>query len=124
MKQAGWRAAAWVAVFFLLFTFSGNLSAQAEGADAGQAVTGVWACQSMASEAFTGRPCRTLPWLTVSGDKTYEWGQESGTWEFADNVLSLSGRKGKGHINEDGKLIFEYESGGKTYVQTLYPREQ
>jgi hypothetical protein len=33
-------------------------------------------------------------------------------------------RKGKGHLDGDGKLIYEYDMNGKQYVMTLYKRKQ
>ncbi len=85
-------------------------------------VVGTWACQAMSVGPYTGRPCRLEPWLKLFPDKTYEWGQEKGKWEYAGQVLSLSGRSGKGRLDTGEKLIFEYDLHGKHYVLTLYQR--
>lgn len=58
----------------------------------------------------------------IQPDKTYEWGQEKGKWEYSRGALSLSGRPGTGRADANGKLIFEYDLQGKHYVLTLYQR--
>ncbi|MEW5733322.1 MAG: hypothetical protein AB1921_00615 [Thermodesulfobacteriota bacterium] len=130
MKGRGFLAAsAALSLLLCLGSPFGSLArAERAGPEQAPAVSeasfpGVWACQSMAGESFTGRPCRFTPWLTVQQDKSYIWGQESGTWTTESGRLSLSGWKGRGRINEDGKLVFEYETNGKTYIQTLYRRQ-
>lgn len=85
-------------------------------------LSGVWACQSLAAGAFTGRPCRLEPWLALHADGSYRWGREEGVWEWKDGKLALSKRSGRGHLDSDGKLIFEYERNGETYRLTLYRR--
>ena len=86
-------------------------------------ITGTWACQSMSAGAYTGRSCRQEPWLKLHPDKSYEWGRETGSWEYKDAVLSLSGRSGKGRLDTSGKLLFEYVLRGQHYVLTLYRRQ-
>lgn len=86
------------------------------------ALVGVWSCQSIYGGPFTGRSCRTFPWLKLNANKSYSWGSEQGKWEFKDGVLHLSARKGKGRLNSDGQLVIEYESKGTRYRQVLYKR--
>lgn len=87
-------------------------------------IVGTWACQSMNAGAYTGRPCRTEPWLKLYPEGKYEWGREQGRWQFKEKALTLSERKGSGHLNSDGKLVFEYDLNGKHYALTLYKRAQ
>lgn len=89
-----------------------------------ETVAGTWACQSISGGAYTGRPCRLEPWLKLEEGATYVWGRETGKWAFEQKVLTLSKRKGKGRLDADGKLIYEYEMNGKQYVMTLYKRGQ
>src|SRR5690349_7003858 len=91
--------------------------------DANDPINGTWACQSMSAGAYTGRPCRLEPWLKIHPDKAYEWGRETGNWEYDGGVLSLSGRSGKGRLDSSGKLIFEFVLRGQHYVLTLYRRQ-
>ncbi|MBK5292258.1 MAG: hypothetical protein JJE04_11345 [Acidobacteriia bacterium] len=86
-------------------------------------ITGTWACQSMNAGAYTGRSCRQEPWLKLHPDKTYDWGRETGSWEYNGGVLSLSGRSGKGRLDTGGKLIYEYVLRGQHYLLTLYRRQ-
>lgn len=86
-------------------------------------ITGTWACQSMSAGAYTGRSCRLEPWLKLHPDMAYEWGRETGSWEYKGGVLSLSGRPGIGRLDTSGKLIFEYVLRGQRYVLTLYQRQ-
>ena len=74
--------------------------------------------------AYTGRPCRMEPWLHLNSGGSYEWSSDKGTWEYKNKTLTLSKRSGSGHLNADGKLIFEYDLNGKHYVLTLYKRAQ
>src|ERR1051326_9491147 len=91
---------------------------------AAEPIAGTWACQSMNAGAYTGRRCPLEPRLQLKGDNTYEWGRETGKWEYKGGALSLSGRAGKGRRNEDGKLLFEYDLNGKHYLLTLYRMER
>jgi hypothetical protein len=87
-----------------------------------QSLIGIWGCQQVHGGAFTGRSCHTWPQLSLGSDGTYTWGSEEGTWELKEGVLRLSGRTGTGHINEDGRLIVEYEVQEKRYRQVLFKR--
>jgi hypothetical protein len=91
---------------------------------AAEPIAGTWACQSMNVGAYTGRRCPLEPRLQLGADNTYEWGRETGKWEYKGGALSLSGRAGKGRRNEDGKLLFEYDLNGKHYLLTLYRVER
>jgi hypothetical protein len=91
-------------------------------AGASDPVAGTWACQSMSAGAYTGRTCRLEPWLKLKSDHTYEWGRETGKWDLANGTLSLSGRSAKGRLNEDGKLVIEYDLRSTHYVLMLYRR--
>ena len=108
----------------LTFLMIGLLSARPNNAEAQETISGTWACQSISGGAYTGRPCRLEPWLKLEEGTSYVWGRESGKWTFEHKVLTLSKRKGKGHLDADGKLIYEYEMSGKQYVMTLYRRRQ
>lgn len=110
--------------FLFVLLIAGTSFAESIGRAADADIVGVWACQSISGGAYTGRPCRLEPWLKIKEDKYYEWGRDNGEWNFANQTLTLSKRKGKGHLNSDGKLIFEYEMKGKKYVLTLYKRHQ
>lgn len=88
----------------------------------GSPAPGVWACQSIASGAFTGRPCRLEPALTLTPDGRYRWGREEGEWRWDGKRLTLSGRTGGGRLDADGKLIFEYQRNEQTYRLTLFRR--
>ena len=112
------------ACFSVLLTLLmvGLLSARPNNVAAQETIAGTWACQSISGGAYTGRPCRLEPWLKLEEETAYVWGRETGKWAFEHKVLTLSKRKGKGHLNADGKLIYEYEMNGKQYVMTLYKR--
>jgi len=107
-----------IALIYMLMPLP-TWATEAQTADS---LAGVWACQSIYGGHYTGRSCRTLPWLKLNADRSYTWGSEQGTWEFKDNILRLSARKGTGRLNNDGQLIIEYQSNGINYQQTLYKR--
>src|SRR5437016_13717228 len=90
---------------------------------AAEPIAGTWACQSMNAGAYTGRRCPLEPRLKLGADNTYEWGRETGKWEYKGGTLSLSQRAGSGRRNQDGKLIFEYDLNGRPYWTTLYRLE-
>jgi len=100
----------------------GLLCARPNSVLAQDTIAGTWACQSISGGAYTGRPCRLEPWLKLEEGTAYVWGRETGKWAFEHKVLTLSKRKGKGHLDADGKLIYAYEMNGKQYVITLYKR--
>ena len=106
-----------MSAIIFLFTLS---FAQADNSSA--RISGTWACQSMSAGAYTGRPCRVEPWLKVLPDGQYEWGREKGKWEYSGGVLSLSERSGKGRLDANEKLVFEYDLHGNHYVLILYQR--
>lgn len=108
--------------FSLLLLIAGALFVRPDTAAAENEIAGVWACQSISGGAYTGRACRTEPWLKLEAENSYAWGRETGKWLFANKVLTLSKRKGNGHLDADGKLIYEYDMNGKHYVMTLYKR--
>jgi hypothetical protein len=111
-------------VSFLCFIFlAASLSSSAASSSlTAQSLVGVWGCQSVAGGAFTGRSCHTWPQLSLGSDGTYTSGSEQGTWELKQGVLRLSGRTGTGHINEDGRLVVEYEAKGTRYREVLFKR--
>ncbi|TAL25163.1 MAG: hypothetical protein EPN94_05775 [Nitrospirae bacterium] len=122
MKKLPWKGLAGFIAGLSLIYMSMPAQASATDAQTSDSLAGVWFCQSVYGGPFTGRSCRTWPWLKLNIDKSYTWGSEKGTWEFKDNNLRLSARKGKGRLNSDGQLIIEYESKGINYRQTLYKR--
>jgi len=107
-----------ISLIYLLMPITNS----AGDAQTANSLVGVWACQSIYGGPYTGRSCRTLPWLKLNADKSYIWGSEQGAWEFKNNTLRLSARKGIGRLNSDGQLIIEYQSNGIQYQQTLYKR--
>jgi len=121
MKSESRAGRAYIFVLFVLL-ITGTGFAQSIDTTAGDAIVGVWACQSISGGAYTGRSCRLEPWLKIKEDNSYEWGRETGEWKFENQTLRLSKRKGKGRLNSDGKLIFEYEMNGTQYVLALYKR--
>lgn len=114
---------AWYAALCTILTV-GLLVARPSNGVAQESIAGTWACQSISGGAYTGRPCRLEPWLKLEEGTSYAWGRETGKWAFEQKVLTLSKRKGKGRLDADGKLIYEYEMNGKQYVMTLYKRAQ
>jgi len=110
------------AVIFLLAVIVVPDAAKAEKAQTSDSLVGVWSCQSIYGGPYTGHSCKTFPWLKLNAGKSYTWGSEQGTWEFKDNILRLSARKGTGRLNSDGQLVIEYESKGIQYRQVLYKR--
>ena len=122
MKTLSWKGlAVFIAGISLIYMFT-PAQVSASDAQTSDSLAGVWSCQSVYGGPFTGRSCRNWPWLKLNADKSYTWGSEKGTWEFKDNNLHLSARKGIGHLNNDGQLIIEYQSNGIKYRQTLYKR--
>ncbi len=111
-----------LATLFLILTLSAPASAGSDRASSDASLAGTWACQSVYGGPFTGRACPTWPQLMLRADGTYTWGSEQGTWEVKEQQLHLSGRTGTGHLDENGKLIVEYEVKGTKYRQTLFRR--
>ena len=111
-----------LAGFLLILTLSVPASAGDDRASSDASLAGTWACQSVYGGPFTGRACPTWPQLMLRSDGTYTWGSEKGTWEVQEGRLHLSGRTGIGHLDENGKLIVEYEVKGTSYRQTLFRR--
>ena len=107
-----------VLILFLILM----LGFRAPAADVNDRISGTWACQSMSAGAYTGRPCRLEPWLKLLPNGSYEWGREQGKWELTGGVVSLSERSGKGRLDANEKLVFEYDLRGTHYVLILYQR--
>ena len=66
---------------------------------------------------------RSMPRLELSRDKTYRWGRESGTYEFSEGKVYLSGSYaawGPGRVDKDSKIWFEFRKNGKRYTVTMY----
>ncbi len=118
-----WNACLFVCAAMALM-FSPAVRLEAAPAPADNSWVGVWACQSMSMGAYTGRSCPMEPWLHLNADGSYEWSSEQGRWQVKSGALTLSERAGAGHLNSDGKLIFEYDLHGKHFVLTLYKRQQ
>ncbi|MFM8552568.1 MAG: hypothetical protein ACKOCD_09750 [Nitrospiraceae bacterium] len=106
----------------LCFLLASLSSAASEPSASSPSLVGTWGCQSVYGGPFTGRACPTWPQLSLHEDGTYAWGSEKGTWEVNAQQLHLSGRTGTGHLDENGKLIVEYEVKGTQYRQTLFRR--
>ena len=111
-----------LAALCFALTLSVQISAGSERAAPDASLAGTWACQSVYGGPFTGRACPTWPQLSLRQDGTYTWGSEQGTWEVKEQQLHLSGRTGIGHLDENGKLIVEYDVKGTHYRQTLFRR--
>src|SRR5438046_1300467 len=122
-SRAGTRIIRYVSRYVVWPAILGALLFASSGM-AAESLTGTWACQSMSVGAYTGRRCPTEPWLKLNADKSYTWGRETGKWAQGAAGLSLSGRAGKGNLNDAGKLIFEYDLNGKHYTLTLYRRPE
>ncbi len=96
-----------LAAFLFVLSLSAPASADSDRAASDASLAGSWACQSVYGGPFTGRVCPTWPQLKLSGDGTYTWGSEQGTWEVKEGRLHLSGRTGTGHLDENMTMKFE-----------------
>lgn len=66
---------------------------------------------------------RSMPRLDLDADKTYTWGKESGTYEYREGRIYLSGSHaawGPGRVDSDFKIWFEFTKQGKHYTVTMY----
>ena len=66
---------------------------------------------------------RLMPRLELNADHTYRWGRESGTYEYRDGKILLSGSYaawGPGKVDKDYKIWFEFTKREKRYTVTMY----
>jgi hypothetical protein len=98
------------------------LAAKGQAANAPASVAGTYANLSFNVDGAGGQN-RLMPRLELRADQTYRWGRESGTYEYRDGRIYLSGSYsswGPGRVDEDGKIWFEFTKGGKRYTVTMY----
>lgn len=90
--------------------------------DASQNVVGTYANLSFNVDGAGGQN-RLMPRLAIRAGGTYQWGRESGTYQFRDGKLRLSGSYaawGAGRVDKDRKIWFEFTRGGKHFTVTMY----
>jgi len=66
---------------------------------------------------------RLMPGLELRDDHTYQWGRESGKYEYRDGRVSLSGSYaawGPGKVDPDSRIRFEFTKNGKHFTVTMY----
>jgi len=69
-----------------------------------------------------GGQSRLMPRLELRKDSSYQWGRESGTYEYRDGKVYLSGSYaawGPGKVDKDYKIWFEFTKNGKHYTVTM-----
>ena len=89
---------------------------------AGAGIAGTYANLSFNVEGRGGQDS-LMPRLELIADKTYRWGGESGTYEYRDGKILLSGSYatwGSGKVEKDYKIWFEFTKKGKRYTVTMY----
>lgn len=86
----------------------------------GEPITGAWACSSLRDREQSSHPCAAEPGLELNADHTYEWGRETGTWQYSRGALWFSRLRATGRLSPDGKLVTEFDRNGKHYVLTFY----
>ena len=88
----------------------------------GEGIAGTYANLSFNVDGAGGQN-RLMPRLELKADSTYRWGRESGTYEFRDGKILLSGSYaawGPGKVDKDRKIWFEFTKNGKHYAVTMY----
>jgi hypothetical protein len=91
-------------------------------AEAPADVAGTYANLSFNVDGAGGQN-RLMPRLVLASDHTYKWGRESGTYEYRDGKVYLSGSYaawGPGRVDKDYKIWFEFTKQGKRYTVTMY----
>jgi hypothetical protein len=86
----------------------------------GDPIAGAWACSSIRTNGQTSHPCAAQPGLELKPDHTYEWGRETGTWQYSRGALWFSRLRAISRLSPDGKLITEFDRDGTHYVLTFY----
>lgn len=86
----------------------------------GNPIAGAWACSSIRAREQAASACAAEPGLELKADHTYEWGRESGTWQYSRGVLWFSRLRATSRLSPDGKLITEFDRNGQHYVLTFY----
>jgi hypothetical protein len=88
----------------------------------GEGIAGTYANLSFNVDGLGGQN-RLMPRLELNADNTYGWGRESGTYEYRDGKVYLSGpygHWGPGRVDKDYKIWFEFTKNGKQYTVTMY----
>ena len=91
-------------------------------AEAPASVAGTYANLSFNVDGAGGQN-RLMPRLELRADGAYRWGRESGTYEYREGKVTLSGSYaswGPGRVDEDLKIWFEFTKQGKQYAVTMY----
>ena len=86
----------------------------------GEPIAGGWACASLIGSGTSSHSCAAEPGLQLKANHTYEWGGETGTWQYSRGALWFSHLRAVGRLKPDGKLITEYDRNGNHYVLTFY----
>jgi hypothetical protein len=90
--------------------------------DASGSVVGTYANLSYNVDGAGGQN-RFMPRLEVRAGGTYQWGRESGTYQYRDGKIYFSGSYtawGPGRVDKDMKIWFEFTKGGKHFTVTMY----
>lgn len=94
----------------------------AAAASAPADVAGTYANLSFNVDGAGGQN-RLMPRLELHSDGTYNWGRESGKYEYRAGEVTLSGSYaawGPGRVNKDYQIRFEFTKQGKRYTVTMY----
>jgi hypothetical protein len=103
-------------VLILLF------GATARTEQAGARIAGTYANLSFHVDGMGGQN-RLMPRLKLNADSTYRWGRESGTYEYRDGKILLSGSYaawGPGKVDKDYKIRFLFTKNERHYTVTMY----
>lgn len=84
----------------------------------GDPIAGAWTCSPVRGTASNSRPAE--PGLELSPDHTYQWGRQTGTWQYSRGELRFSHQRAIGRLSPDGRLVTEYDRNGEHYVLTFY----
>lgn len=98
------------------------VGATARTEQAGAGIAGTYANLSFNVDGIGGQN-RLMPRLELNADSIYRWGRESGTYEYRDGKILLSGSYaswGPGKVDKDYKIWFEFTKNGKHYTVTMY----
>lgn len=88
----------------------------------GDPIAGTWVCSSVNAGAHSDRPCTSVPGIRLQPNHTYQWGNETGAWQYKQGMVSFSDLRAMARVNSDGKLITEFDRDGTHYVLTFYKR--
>ncbi len=109
----------WLACILVILTL---LAATLAAKDGPAGLVGTYANLSFNVDGAGGQN-RLMPRLELRADYAYRWGRETGTYEYRDGRVYLSGSYaswGPGRVDKDSKIWFEYRKNGKLYTVTMY----